>query len=179
MTQPLPVHWKDDVFSLCWARNHDVDTEDDDAANKVGDDGHGDHHDENNHPSKPFRSRAEEANLLNEEARIRVDSLNTEAHNLQLRETLRQTEEELNARDKLIDKYQLEIRQRNDEIEKKVIRLRAYIVLPSWRGPSCTTVICSSRGPICHPLVWVYPQPRCQKAIETHFFQHVTVGTDP
>lgn len=62
----------------------------------------------------------EEANLLNEEARIRVDSLNTEAHNLQLRETLKRTEDELNAKDRLIDKYQLEIRQRNDEIEKKV-----------------------------------------------------------
>lgn len=62
----------------------------------------------------------EEANLQNEEARIRVDALNTEAHNLQLKETLRRTEDELNAKDRLIEKYQLEIRQRNDEIEKKV-----------------------------------------------------------
>ena len=62
----------------------------------------------------------EEANLQNEEARIRVDSLNTEAHNLQLRETLRKAEEEMDARDRLIEKYQLEIRQRNDDIEKKV-----------------------------------------------------------
>lgn len=65
-------------------------------------------------------AHTEEANLQNEEARIRVDSLNTEAHNLQLKETMRRTEEELNGKDRLIEKYQLEIRQRNDEIEKKV-----------------------------------------------------------
>ncbi|CAM9144616.1 unnamed protein product, partial [Hapterophycus canaliculatus] len=62
----------------------------------------------------------DEANLQNEEARVRVDSLNTEAHNLQLRETLRRSEEELNTKDRLIEKYQTEIRQRGDEIEKKV-----------------------------------------------------------
>ena len=64
---------------------------------------------------------AEETNLQNEEARIRVDSLNTEAHNLQLKETLRRSEEELDARDRLIEKYQLEISQRNIEIDNKVI----------------------------------------------------------
>lgn len=50
-----------------------------------------------------------------------MDSLNTEAHNLQLKETLRRSEEELDARDRLIEKYQLEISQRNVEIENKVI----------------------------------------------------------
>lgn len=64
---------------------------------------------------------AEETNLQNEEARIRVDSLNTEAHNLQLKETLKRSEEELDARDRLIEKYQLEISQRNVEIENKVV----------------------------------------------------------
>lgn len=39
---------------------------------------------------------------------------------MQLNETLRRTEGELNGKDRLIEKYQLEIRQRNDEIEKKV-----------------------------------------------------------
>eukprot|EP00904_Undaria_pinnatifida_P003878 jgi/Undpi1/13491/HiC_scaffold_8.g03150.m1 len=62
----------------------------------------------------------DEANLQNEEARIRVDALNTEAHNLQLKETLARSEEELNNRDRLIEKYQTEIRQRSDEIEKKM-----------------------------------------------------------
>ncbi|CAM9386456.1 unnamed protein product [Ascophyllum nodosum] len=87
----------------------------------------------------------EEANLQNEEARIRVDSLNTEAHNLQLRETLRKAEEEMDARDRLIEKYQLEIRQRNDDIEKKMYRvdklnrqyekLRETIEQPESMGP--------------------------------------------
>lgn len=63
---------------------------------------------------------AEEANLQNEQARVRVDSLNTEAHNLQLRETMRRSDEELNSKDRLIQKYQNEIKQRGDEIEKKV-----------------------------------------------------------
>ncbi|CAN0190282.1 unnamed protein product [Pylaiella littoralis] len=62
----------------------------------------------------------EEANLQNEEARVRVDSLNTEAHNLQLKGTMRRSEEELNSKDRLIEKYQTEIRQRGDEIEKKM-----------------------------------------------------------
>lgn len=64
---------------------------------------------------------AEEANLQNEQARVRVDSLNTQAHNLQLKETMRRSEEELNSKDRLIEKYQNEIRQRSDEIEKKVL----------------------------------------------------------
>lgn len=51
-----------------------------------------------------------------------MDTLNTEAHNLQLEETLKRTEDELNAKDRVIDKYRLEIRQRNDEIEKKASR---------------------------------------------------------
>ena len=71
--------------------------------------------------SNPMLARtAEEASLQNEQARVRVDSLNTEAHNLQLRETMRRSEEELNSKDRLIEKYQNEIRQRSDEIEKKV-----------------------------------------------------------
>eukprot|EP00953_Heterococcus_sp_UTEX-ZZ885_P027473 14738-Heterococcus_DN1.PRE.1 len=65
----------------------------------------------------------EEANLQNELARIKVDSLNTEAHNVQLKDTLEQLETELTARDNLIAKYQLEIRQRTDEIEKKMYRV--------------------------------------------------------
>ena len=70
---------------------------------------------------------ADEANLQNEEARIRVDALNTEAHNLQLKETLKRCEDELNSRDRLIEKYQIEIRQRGDEIEKKA-RKRVYVI---------------------------------------------------
>lgn len=72
---------------------------------------------------------ADEANLQNEEARIRVDALNTEAHNLQLKETLARSEEELNSRDRLIEKYQAEIRQRGDEIEKKARKNSGCIVV--------------------------------------------------
>ncbi|CAN0002185.1 unnamed protein product, partial [Heterosigma akashiwo] len=59
----------------------------------------------------------------NEMARIKVDALNTEAHNVQLRDTLGKLLDELKAKDALIEKYQMEIRQRNDEIEKKMYRV--------------------------------------------------------
>ena len=67
--------------------------------------------------------------MQNELARIKVDSLNTEAHNVQLSETLQRLEEELTSRDRLIAKYQLEIRQRTDEIEKKMYRVDRCVTL--------------------------------------------------
>mmetsp|Transcript_96284 Transcript_96284/g.274290 ORF Transcript_96284/g.274290 Transcript_96284/m.274290 type:complete len:930 (-) Transcript_96284:52-2841(-) len=65
----------------------------------------------------------EAAHLENELSRIRVDTLNTDAHNVQLREMMEKQLTELKDKDKLIEKYQLEIRQRNDEIEKKMYRV--------------------------------------------------------
>lgn len=65
----------------------------------------------------------EAANLDNEMSRIRVDTLNTDAHNVQLRDMLDKHVTDLKDKDKLIEKYQLEIRQRNDEIEKKMYRV--------------------------------------------------------
>jgi len=65
----------------------------------------------------------ESSQYNNEMARIKVDSLNTEAHNVQLRDTLQKLVDELKSKDALIEKYQLEIRQRNDEIEKKMYRV--------------------------------------------------------
>ena len=65
----------------------------------------------------------EAAGIQNELARIKVDTLNTEAHNVQLKETLGKCTAELQEKDKLIEKYQMEIRQRNDEIEKKMYRV--------------------------------------------------------
>lgn len=62
----------------------------------------------------------ETANIENELSRIRIDALNTDAHNIQLREMLDKAVTDLTDKDKLIEKYQLEIRQRNDEIEKKM-----------------------------------------------------------
>jgi len=62
----------------------------------------------------------ERANMENEAARIRLDALNTEAHNAQLQEGLSGLVAGLRDKDQLIEKYELEIRQRNDEIEKKM-----------------------------------------------------------
>ncbi|KAJ8610089.1 hypothetical protein CTAYLR_007086 [Chrysophaeum taylorii] len=70
-----------------------------------------------------FEKEIEEANLENELARIRVDALNTEAHNDQLHETLDGMLKKLKDQDTLIARYQQEIRQRNDDIEKKMYRV--------------------------------------------------------
>jgi len=59
--------------------------------------------------------------VQNEVARIKVDSLNTGAHNKELEQTLSAYDKELQEKDKLIEKYELEIRQRHDKIEKKQI----------------------------------------------------------
>jgi chromosome segregation ATPase len=73
----------------------------------------------------------------NEMARIRVDALNTEAHNRELGATLEEFTRELRDKDKLVEKYEQEIRQRNDAIEKKqiyIVRLnRRYEQLVSSR----------------------------------------------
>ena len=68
--------------------------------------------------SKVHEQEIEVSNINNELARIKVDSLNTEAHNVQLRDKLDKCKQELVDKDKLIEKYQMEIRQRNDEVEK-------------------------------------------------------------
>jgi chromosome segregation ATPase len=73
--------------------------------------------------SKLHEKEIDAADVNNEMARVKVDTLNTEAHNVQLRGTLDTCVLELREKDKLIEKYQLEIRQRNDEIEKKMYRV--------------------------------------------------------
>tara|TARA_B100000795_G_C22789494_1_gene436215 strand:+ start:1569 stop:2015 length:447 start_codon:yes stop_codon:yes gene_type:complete len=62
----------------------------------------------------------EESSVLNEMARIRVDILNTKSHNDSLQKTTDSLIGELTSKDKLIEKYEMEIRQRNDQIEKKM-----------------------------------------------------------
>lgn len=59
--------------------------------------------------------------IENEIARIKVDALNTDAHNKELKSTLDAYDKELQDKDHLIEKYELEIRQRHDKIEKKQI----------------------------------------------------------
>lgn len=73
--------------------------------------------------AKAYEKEIEEANLANELARIKVDTINTEAHNVQLRETLDDMVKKLEEQDSLITRYQQEIRQRNDDIEKKMYRV--------------------------------------------------------
>ena len=62
----------------------------------------------------------EVAQVRNELARIKVDSLNTIAHNEQLKMTVKDIEEELKRKEALVVKYETEIRRRNDDIEKKM-----------------------------------------------------------
>ena len=50
--------------------------------------------------------------LENEVAKLKVDTLNTKAHNVSLKKTLNQCLSELKTQDTLIEKYELEIRQR-------------------------------------------------------------------
>jgi len=59
------------------------------------------------------------ATLENDLSRIRVDTLNTAASNVVLKQRLEQMTGELKGKDSLIQKYEQEIRRRNDEIEKK------------------------------------------------------------
>lgn len=59
----------------------------------------------------------------NEIARTRVDSLNAGMMNDQLKETLSVAAKEFTEKEALIEKYQVEIRQRHDEIEKKMYRV--------------------------------------------------------
>ncbi|GLE10013.1 hypothetical protein PINS_up021987 [Pythium insidiosum] len=63
------------------------------------------------------------ANLKNEMARVGVDILNVQAHATQLEETHDKLIGELKNDDIAVEKMELEIRQRNDEIEKKMLRL--------------------------------------------------------
>ncbi len=62
----------------------------------------------------------DKAQIENEVARLKVDCLNTAAHDKELRANLDKLVKELKNKDSMIEKYELEIRQRNDEIEKKM-----------------------------------------------------------
>lgn len=51
-----------------------------------------------------------------------MDELNTKAQVSQLKSTLEKLDQDLKAKDMMMEKYELEIRQRNDDIEKKMYR---------------------------------------------------------
>ena len=57
--------------------------------------------------------------MENELARTRVDTLQTQAHNEVLKGTMVELERELSSKDQLIEKFQVDIRRKHDEIERK------------------------------------------------------------
>lgn len=59
------------------------------------------------------------AQLQNELSKMRVDSLGTQAHVQTLEQSLSAILDDLREKDRLIEKYEQEIRRRNDEIERK------------------------------------------------------------
>lgn len=63
--------------------------------------------------------------MENELARIRVDTLQTESHNEVLKQTVGELEKELQSRDSLIERMQVDIRRKHDEIERKQKQLDA------------------------------------------------------
>ena len=73
---------------------------------------------------KKIHDRENEAiEIENEIARTKVDRLNVTAVNDQLQEQLASVLQEVKEKETLAGKYQLEIRQRNDEVEKKMYRV--------------------------------------------------------
>ncbi|KAG7401497.1 Coiled-coil domain-containing protein 40 [Phytophthora boehmeriae] len=73
--------------------------------------------------SRVHEKEVDLANLQNEMARVGVDALNVQNHIAQLMEAQRALVEELKRDDQQVERAELEIRQRNDEIEKKMLRL--------------------------------------------------------
>eukprot|EP01060_Flectonema_neradi_P040837 TRINITY_DN944_c3_g1_i2.p1 TRINITY_DN944_c3_g1~~TRINITY_DN944_c3_g1_i2.p1 ORF type:complete len:915 (+),score=238.56 TRINITY_DN944_c3_g1_i2:262-2745(+) len=57
--------------------------------------------------------------MENELARTRVDTLQTQAHNEVLKGAMADLERELSSKDQLIEKFQVDIRRKHDEIERK------------------------------------------------------------
>ena len=55
----------------------------------------------------------------NEIAKLSVDVLNTESHNVKLSDTLALLDGELRDKAAVVERFEAEVRRRNDEIEKK------------------------------------------------------------
>lgn len=73
---------------------------------------------------KRIHERENEANEIeNDIARTKVERLNCAATNTQLQDQLAAVDKEVREKEALAAKYQLEIRQRNDEVEKKMYRV--------------------------------------------------------
>jgi hypothetical protein len=96
---------------------------------------------------KIHAKETEKSAVENELARLKIDAMNVEAHNLQLQQTLEACVKELKEKDQLIEKYTMEIRQRNDSIEKKmsvVDRLNRKCVTGTAAGSCCDR--CNARA---------------------------------
>jgi chromosome segregation ATPase len=65
----------------------------------------------------------EAVDVENEIAEAKVQSLNQSSLNDQVKEQLNQISVDLKSKESLVEKYQIEIRQRNDDIEKKMYRV--------------------------------------------------------
>ena len=79
-------------------------------------------------PLRAVKKRTQELEMQqvmvdNELARVRIDALNTRAHNDQLKETLASFDVKLQEQEDLMAKYTREIRQRHDDVEKKTLRV--------------------------------------------------------
>lgn len=72
---------------------------------------------------KIHEKEIETAEVENEISRINVDCLNSISLNDQLKEQKNVVGKELNDKETTIERYQVEIRQRNDEVEKKMYRV--------------------------------------------------------
>jgi chromosome segregation ATPase len=70
-----------------------------------------------------MKKKNEASVLENEIARMRVDILNVNSQLDQLRDQYAIVQKDVQAKESLIEKYQVEIRQRTDEIEKKIYRV--------------------------------------------------------
>lgn len=69
---------------------------------------------------KVHKNDIQVAALQNELARLEIDTLSTQAHNLQLKQQMNHEITEIASNDELCIEYELKIRRRRDEIEKKM-----------------------------------------------------------
>ena len=111
------------------------------------------------------------AQMQNELARVRVDTLNVTANNTQLEVQVKQVNEEIKEQDALVAKYEAESRRRHTEIEKKQheidllnkkfeqmmakragVEVRARPSLPPSNRSAPASTLISSMAPLLPPL---------------------------
>ena len=73
--------------------------------------------------SRIHNKEVEFENIKNEMARIKIDSLNVQVHNDQLKAMLDECVKDINEKEIQVEKYEMEIRRKNSEIEMKMRRV--------------------------------------------------------